>query len=606
MWFVLEQRQSSNLLDDAVGLDGIGRAVGADQSSLVHNYLSKYETILDRLYAPGVKFCVLGAKSSDRLVRALAERYTAAEIIHLHFEPYKAEASDYFRFANIRRTEIATLDEASRELSASGPVGVLIEDGHNTRVEKYSAFRELFWNVAGGGVYIAEDLHAVSIPSLNPDSGPELLDFVVDLVSDRRRLAPSQQLKGTLAELRDSIDEATFSGSLMILSKRHSHYLKVSEDDVDVPAVKKRIGSVLKETRVFDSAGMYKSASRNWCNREGFGERFPEVIKYPELQYRVYDHPTVMPRQIVVGSESYLPETFRLFRKPFLSSSRLIDAGPMFAREPDDVAVSQLKGVYIHLDSEFVDTFGHTTTEVISKTWALSAVFAEFPDAKVLLSSPRGSSPEDLKPWVAPILEAAGVESSRLAVIQAPTIVETLVGITPMFSNLGYVHPGIVEVWDRITSHLMGEVDDVDLVDRRIFVDRPQSLVRHCRNGNLLRDRFAAAGFEIVRPETLTLPDQARLFRSASAVAGFGGSGLINTFMCKSEVPKLLVAPSTYNAINEALIASLKGGQFSYFYCDPDLRHPSSGWSQKAFESAFEFDFNRDGEALDAWISEFA
>lgn len=593
-------------LEGAASLDSIGREVGADQSSLVHDYLARYQAIFDSLYTPGVKFCVLGAKSSDRLVRCLAERYSLADIIHLHFKPHKPEVNDYDLFSNITRVEITSLSDAGRELCATGLVDVLIEDGHNTRAEKVSSFRNLFWNVRESGIYVAEDLHAVSIPSLNNDIGPEIFEFVTELVADRRRLSRSRELTGTLAELRDSVDAVTFSGSLMFVSKRYSHYLKISEDDIRDSAVQTRISSVLLDTRVVGSAGSYRSASRNWCNRDGFDERFPQVVDYPELQYRVYDHPVVLPRQVVTGAQSYLPESFRLFRKPFLSNSRLIDAGPKFSRKPAGSGLAELNGPYIHLDSEFVDTFGHTTTEIISKTWALEPVFEQFPDAKVLLSSPRGRSADDLKPWVVPILEAAGVERSRLAVIDSPTVVETLIGVTPMFSNLGYVHPDIVQVWDRVTSNLMGEVTEGDLGSRRIFVDRPQSLVRQCRNGDRLRDRFEAAGFEIVRPETLSLRDQARLFHSASAVAGYGGSGLINTFMCKPDVPKALVAPSTYNAINEALIASLKGGQFSYFYCDPDLDHPRSGWSQRAFESAFEFDFDRDGDSLDRWLSEFA
>lgn len=61
----------------------------------------------------------------------------------------------------------------------------------------------------------------------------------------------------------------------------------------------------------------------------------------------------------------------------------------------------------------------------------------------------------------------------------------------------------------------------------KVFIDRASSR-RKVRNREAVLDFFRGAGFDIIRPESLSLAEQVRLFSRASVVAGQAGAGLAN------------------------------------------------------------------------------
>ncbi|MGI9146801.1 MAG: glycosyltransferase family 61 protein [Chloroflexota bacterium] len=64
--------------------------------------------------------------------------------------------------------------------------------------------------------------------------------------------------------------------------------------------------------------------------------------------------------------------------------------------------------------------------------------------------------------------------------------------------------------------------------DARIFVTRSRSRGRHIVNLDELLPVLERFGFEVVEADTLTMPEQVRLFSSAALIAGIHGAGLGN------------------------------------------------------------------------------
>jgi hypothetical protein len=65
----------------------------------------------------------------------------------------------------------------------------------------------------------------------------------------------------------------------------------------------------------------------------------------------------------------------------------------------------------------------------------------------------------------------------------------------------------------------------------------------------------------------------------------------------------ILLNHEAYTARNEHLFTSLTGGEVHYFWSRPDIEHPDGAFSQAAFESDWEFDFERNAAELDAVVA---
>ena len=121
---------------------------------------------------------------------------------------------------------------------------------------------------------------------------------------------------------------------------------------------------------------------------------------------------------------------------------------------------------------------------------------------------------------------------------------------------------------------------------------------RLCRNAGEVEALFAAHGFDVVYPEHLDLREQAGMFRDAEVLAGFGGSALFNMLYSQHLQTLIVLNHEAYTARNEQLYALVKGCAVHYFWSDPDLQHPVDGYSERAFRSPWEFDFDRNREPL--------
>ena len=325
---------------------------------------------------------------------------------------------------------------------------------------------------------------------------------------------------------------------------------------------------------------------------------FVPQMTVPKLTLREYPRPVCSRGQIIASHNVVLPDTYRHHLAPRMVNVYVEESAPRFGRVRRDIsAPDQLPGAWFNLDSEWPGHFGHLVTELLGRMWAWDHVKREHPDVRCLLTLQHDRVPAELRQFETDLLSAFGISPRDVHVFERPCRPEALLSATSMFSLPDYVHPDIVETWDRVGDFLAAQAQPRER-PRRIFCTRPGGTKRGCRNTPEVEELFRRQGFEVIRPEQYPVAEQVAMFRAAEAVAGFAGSGLFTLALCDSPKPVFAVAPTTYTARNEHLIGSVRGHEIVSAWSQPDHDHPEGSWTQEAFGSDFSFDMSEEGVFL--------
>jgi hypothetical protein len=377
--------------------------------------------------------------------------------------------------------------------------------------------------------------------------------------------------------------------------------LKTSEETFDEEFVRSRGIDWVSISR--RSEGWYfRGRAEVTVNRDDLRHRLRPGFDLHDTVVREYRDVRAEPGQVLHRDGVLLPETFRHFRLRELVNENLLDLGPTSARSRyPDMAFEPLRGTFYYLDTEVPTIYGHLVTEVVSRLWAWDEALAEHSDLKALVFAPPGA--DDVAPWFRETLRAYGIPDERLHVATRPVTVERLIGATPLFSNVGYAHPDLVAIWRRIKKGLF-PLASRTFKGSKVFITRGPTYQRHCVNGAELEAHFESAGFEVVRPETLALADQATVFSNARVVAGYGGSGMLNMIYGSGGGRRLVICSEGYNAVNEYQIASVLGDRIDYVYCPVWPEPMLGGWNRRYFNADFRFDFAQEGPWLTHVVAE--
>ena len=139
----------------------------------------------------------------------------------------------------------------------------------------------------------------------------------------------------------------------------------------------------------------------------------------------------------------------------------------------------------------------------------------------------------EVAPWHQRLVDLSGYAGLPIRIIKRRALdVEHLVLPTRSVVANGWAHPGARDVWRRIAEAVPPGRES----PARIYLSRTgynESLrsqgeeARTSAETDATYDQcFAAAGFEVVRPEELDIDDQIRAVRSAQVIAGQSGSAL--------------------------------------------------------------------------------
>lgn len=500
-------------------------------------------------------------------------------------------------FLRRERPEIEVLElphdlggwERHARLVAQAPFDV-ITDLSPKAATRFGRLRDLLFLVRPGGRLVLRDVarRPGSGNAVARDEFHDVLDSVAAyLAGDLPRPGGDAKL---VVHDRHHIAEATESLELVgdhavLVRATTPALIKMNEPAMNTllglaPSGRDRVLRVIPGERVLSRAVLHHSAQER-------PPKYAEEYVAPDISLRVYHDVVAAPGQVLANDRLVLPDSFRHNVRPRLRNSYLEDLAPRFANLPFETSgLPVLEGTYFHLDNEIRGHFGHTMTEVVSRLWAWPEVKQAHPDAKVLMFLNRG---REMSGWEYTLLGSAGIDRDDVVFLDSPVRVERVLSPSPMFSNPEYAHPAILETWQRMGDALAADADDRDL-PARFFCSR-KIRKRGCTNTDEVEELFRQQGFEVVFPETMSLPDQVQLFRQAEVVAGFAGSGLFQLEFTPTPKRVITIGHARYNAANEYLMASLLGHHLDQVISVPDRDH---------FQSRFRFDNEREGR----WLAE--
>jgi capsular polysaccharide biosynthesis protein len=377
-------------------------------------------------------------------------------------------------------------------------------------------------------------------------------------------------------------------------TKRGLHLVKLYDADIE-PALSARVGPDWGVELARRPGFTYAARSRVTVNDPQYAFRLPSRWPVPDRVLRVHHDVICGPRQLVMQDNTVLPWSFHHPLAARRHARGTTYVSNTIAALPDDFGPAvELEGTYFHLDSEFPGHFGHFVTEDLSRLWGWKLAKERYPDCRLLIGTGRNA--EDLKPFQRALLGALGIDEADIRTFGEPVRVGTLVGATPQFHNRRYLDPDLSRIWDQLRAVLRPE----STADRaqRIFVTRDREAHRQCRNADEVEAIFVEHGFKVLRPETMSIPDQIAIFAAAQVIAGYGGSGMLSMIYSDRPGVRIVIGSEHYAATNEYLIASVRGDSYHHFWC-PALAKPVDGEpASDALNSDFVFDTAKDGDNL--------
>lgn len=165
--------------------------------------------------------------------------------------------------------------------------------------------------------------------------------------------------------------------------------------------------------------------------------------------------------------------------------------------------------------------FGHFITETLPRLLALRADLDAQPTLRLLGFAPPGEITTTLAGmrW---FLDRAGIDPARIDLVTEPALIAQLTVPPAPFTARYTYHPSVPQMIDRCglsATKPSGE---------RIFLSRGQLAAPASRITNIAQVEalFVAAGYTILHPETLPVPDQIARITAAAVLAGENGSAL--------------------------------------------------------------------------------
>lgn len=510
------------------------------------------------------------------------------------------------RRRGIRHVPVKHVGKAAWHFTRFGPFDAVINCAPPGKHGPFQTFRRLFFHLRANGVYVLDR------STLTDEQWSDMMTGLGSLPPISTADPPRNTPKDELAQ---AVRGIVLDRKALAITKRNDHWVKLRSGETDrflrtrdVDATSRIITTIPEQT--FRSRA---ELDLHISTREPV-DFLPE-FRCPQLYLHVYSGDiTLASHSLLYCDATVLPESFRYPTDRVLGNTQLIDPSyggrpgmaptwsAAFARVPDRLQPERtLAGDYFHLDCPYPGHFGHMMTEVVSRLWGWDRAKQENPDLKAILRVYRDDKVPRLE---RDLFRAYGIAEEDIVWVGEPVRLRSVAGATPMWQNKApqYVHPDIIGTWQRLRDGLVKDTADVpdgSATAERIFVSRPATARRACRNAAEVERYFADRGYRIVYPETMSLAEQAAIFAGARVVAGFGGSAMFNILFTRKLEKLIVLAHDSYMARNEYMFASVLGSQTHYLWSDPDLWQPTEKRSAEAFQSDWEFDFARNRDILD-------
>ena len=184
--------------------------------------------------------------------------------------------------------------------------------------------------------------------------------------------------------------------------------------------------------------------------------------------------------------------------------------------------------------------FGHFLMQSLARTWFLSEVS---PSVRVVFHAPTRAKWQPAN-WMLRILEAFGVPSARILVLDAPTRLRRLIIPEPLFEPRSVAHDHVVRAHEAmarpyraVAQRIAGDATPSEqpvYLSRRLLPPSNRTMVGEGELEEVLREN----GFRIAHTQTMTFEDQVRLVNEHAHIFSNAGSAAHNVLFALHE-PRL-------------------------------------------------------------------
>ncbi|MHB8285199.1 MAG: glycosyltransferase family 61 protein [Caulobacteraceae bacterium] len=186
--------------------------------------------------------------------------------------------------------------------------------------------------------------------------------------------------------------------------------------------------------------------------------------------------------------------------------------------------------------------------------------------------------------------------------VRAPAVrLEGVVFSTAMDHFLHTPGPLTLRLRDRLRDRL----PPPSRKDRRLYISRRSQHMRIMVDEAALEATLAARGFEIIRPERLSVVDQLTLFGEASVVVGASGAGLSNLLLCHAGAKIVEIQPENFTSFWIGAVCLAAGLDWRCYVCHspgPSVEAPWLSRVRRGFRFAYQLDVPAFTAFLDACL----
>lgn len=470
--------------------------------------------------------------------------------------------------------------EIAEYLTSVGPVGAVVDERSSDVVDLLRRWQQVFLHVTATGSFIAG-------PGTAPGSWGDAVD------AHLAHLGTS----GEVAELRSSIADSWSDSQHTVVEKSRDHLVKVKDEDA-LTLLPSRLGA--QNVRILGSrpsATVGESlVVRSWGT--GDEHRMPaKKMRAPELRLLEFRGRTELRSDMLaLNGATVLPSSFK---HPWRSwNDRLVNHTDEIASLRDDSdPVVHLDGSYFDLTAAVPGDRGHFLTESLPKLWGWNEAKDRDPGLRAFYRT-TPSDPE--ASYQRRVLEAFGIAPEDVHIEERDVVVDRFFTASQAWQNGGwhFAHPVNRKVWAAIRSTTTSESTPGS---EKLFVTRRSDIAETPgpRNAPAVAERFADGGYRVLDLDVAPLDEVVDAFTNATTVAGFAGSGVYQMLFAHRLHRVIVLTHEANTGRNEHLFAALRAKEIDYLWSRPDVEQPTGGFSSRAFNSAWDFDFHANAGALD-------
>ncbi|MBK1661231.1 glycosyltransferase family 61 protein [Paracraurococcus ruber] len=581
-------------------LDPIGVRLRSDKSSLVHNYLAKYEKIFSKWKNEAitiVEFCDSNTKSLE-----IWKEYFPKATLILIYPSLPEEAHSYLQHERIIVFEgQQDSDILLRNIALYQRPKIIIDDGRHIWRQQIYTLISLFEWVDSDGVYIIEDTQTFAPSERSRYSGGSPIspaDLVHELQAGEKGPTPSPG-SHLSSEHRGAVR--------LLLSCLHS----VQNERGFVCFVRNKtaltdllsVSPAAACSKVFhrsDSGGDYARIEATIVNcpdwlQKRFNLATQDRIErnIPAAGVAVFESAVVHGRGLVISPngqvvrESLINADHSLTVASFM---KIRGGDRYFAYNPPSSVKTAGTEPHVLLKQMWDGNYGHWIIESLPRV----GVVAEFFDIQALKFVVQ-NEPEPMKAVYLESLASFGVSPDQVVFTSFDSVFyPKLIYPLPMTKQPWVKAPRVIATLEVVAKQVAARATQKDLGDK-IYIARGSGYRRRLLNEDAIMAVLEAWGFKIYQPEKLRFEEQVAIFSQAKLVVGVLGAGLSN----------LAFSPKGVQCL--ALTSEFMGDDFFYdIICHKRGRYVSIHGKAANPSDGMNSDFSIDLDVLNSFLEKIS